>query len=131
MAELMAVPGGQAVATDQVLYNLTRRGIEFDLLPWCRVNEIPVMAYSPLEQGRLLRRPELASVARRYDATPAQVALAWLLRQDGLCVIPRAGNPAHVRDNHAALDLRLTADDLAELDRAFPAPRRQQPLEML
>jgi diketogulonate reductase-like aldo/keto reductase len=131
MAELMAVPGGQAVATDQVLYNLTRRGIEFDLLPWCRTNEIPVMAYSPLEQGRLLRRPELASVARRHDATPAQVALAWLLGQDGLSVIPRAGNPAHVRDNHAALDLRLTSDDLAELDRAFPAPRRQQPLEML
>jgi diketogulonate reductase-like aldo/keto reductase len=131
MAELMAVPGGDAVATDQVLYNLTRRGIEYDLLPWCRENGVPVMAYSPLEQGRLLTQPELATVARRHDATPAQVALAWVLRHDQLCVIPRAGRPAHVRENRAAVDIRLNDEDLAELDRAFPPPRHRQPLEVL
>jgi diketogulonate reductase-like aldo/keto reductase len=131
MGELMAVPGGDAVSTDQVLYNLTRRGIEYDLLPWCRENDVPVMAYSPLEQGRLLSQPELATVARRHDATPAQVALAWVLRHDELCVIPRAGKPLHVRENRAAVDLRLSDEDLAELDRTLPPPRHRQPLEVL
>ncbi len=131
MAELEGLPGGDAVAANQVLYNLTRRGIEFDLLPRCRERGIPVMAYSPIEQGRMLRHPALAKVAARHGATPAQVGLAWVLRQDGVMAIPKAGRPEHVRENRAALDLRLTADDLAELDRAFPPPARPQPLEML
>lgn len=131
MAELTRLPAGPAVATNQVLYNLTRRGIEYDLLPWSRERKIPIMAYSPIEQGRMLNHPTLQSVAARHGATAAQVALAWLLRQDGLMVIPKAGRPAHVRENRAALDLRLTEQDLAELNRAFPAPTRPVPLEML
>ncbi|HYH39642.1 MAG TPA: aldo/keto reductase [Azospirillum sp.] len=131
MEELAGVPGGEACATDQVLYNLTRRGIEFDLQPWCRRRGIPIMAYSPIEQGRMLNHPELRRVAGRHGATPAQVGLAWLLRQEGVIAIPKASSPGHVRENRAALDLRLTEQDLADLDRAFPPPRRAQPLEML
>ncbi len=131
MEELTALPGGSAVQTDQVLYNLTRRGIEHDLLPWCRERQLPIMAYSPIEQGRMLGHPGLENVAARHGATPAQAALAWLLRQDGLMVIPRAGTPEHVRENRAALDLRLTKMDLAELERAFPPPTEKRPLEML
>jgi len=131
MKELAGLPGGSAVATNQVLYNLTRRGIEFDLLPWCRQRSVPVMAYSPIEQGRMLGHHALRSVAERHDATPAQVALAWLLRQDGLMVIPKAGTLEHVRENSAAVDLRLTKKDLAELDSAFPPPTKKKPLEML
>jgi diketogulonate reductase-like aldo/keto reductase len=131
MEELVDLPGGTAVATNQVLYNLTRRGIEYDLLPWCRERGLPIMAYSPIEQGRLLGHRELQGVAARHGATPAQVALAWVLRQDGVNAIPRAGTPAHVRENRAALDLRLTEQDLAALDRAFPPPTGPRPLEML
>lgn len=131
MRELLRAAGGAAVATDQVLYNLTRRGIEFDLLPWCRERGIPIMAYSPIEQGRMLAHPALRAVAERRDATPAQVALAWLLRQEGIIAIPKASNAGHVRENHAALALHLTAEDLTDLDRAFPPPTRPQPLEML
>jgi diketogulonate reductase-like aldo/keto reductase len=131
MAELYGVPGGDAVATDQVLYNLTRRGPEYDLLPWCAEHCVPVMAYSPIEQGRLLGRPALVAVADRHRATPAQVALAWVLRREGTIAIPRSANPEHVRENAAARDIELTADDLAVLDAAFPPPRRPQPLEML
>jgi diketogulonate reductase-like aldo/keto reductase len=132
LEELVDLTGGEQVATDQVLYNLNRRGIEFDLLPWCRRSGLPVMAYSPIEQGRLLRHPGLLAVAARYPGvTPAQVALAWVLRQDGVCAIPRASKPAHVRENRAALDIRLTSQDLADLDRAFPPPTDKQPLAML
>jgi diketogulonate reductase-like aldo/keto reductase len=132
LEELVDLTGGEQVATDQVLYNLNRRGIEFDLLPWCRRSGLPVMAYSPIEQGRLLRHPGLLAVAARHPGvTPAQVALAWVLRQDGVCAIPRAGKPAHVRENRAALDIRLTSQDLADLDRAFPPPTHKQPLAML
>jgi diketogulonate reductase-like aldo/keto reductase len=131
MRELSAVPGGEAVATDQVLYNLSRRGIEWELLPWCRGRGIPVMAYSPVEQGRLFTAPGLQTVAARHGVGPARVALAWLLRQDGLIVIPKATDPNHVRENRAALDLPLTADDLADLDRAFPAPAEAKTLDML
>jgi diketogulonate reductase-like aldo/keto reductase len=131
MAELAALPGGQAVATNQVLYNLTRRGIEFDLLPECRRHVLPVMAYSPIEQGRMLLHPTLTSIATRHGATPAQIGLAWVLRQEGVITIPKAGRVAHIRDNRAALDLRLEPADLAELDRAFPPPRSPRPLEML
>jgi diketogulonate reductase-like aldo/keto reductase len=131
MEELVSLPGGDDVAADQVLYNLTRRGIEWDLLPWCQERRIPVMAYSPIEQGRLLRHPELRRVAARHNATPAQVALAWVLRVEGVIAIPRAGTQAHVRENRAALDIRLTGEDLAELDRAFPPPTGKRPLEMI
>jgi diketogulonate reductase-like aldo/keto reductase len=131
MAELARLPAGAAVATNQVLYNLTRRGIERDLVPWCRERRLPIMAYSPLEQTRLLGRPALADVAGRHGATPAQVALAWLLRRDGVIAIPKATTLAHVRDNRAALDLRLTEQDVAALERAFPPPAGPRPLEML
>jgi diketogulonate reductase-like aldo/keto reductase len=131
MEELAALADGSSVATDQVLYNLTRRGIEYDLLPWCRRCPIPIMAYSPIEQGRMLGQPVLRGVAERHGATPAQVALAWLLRQDGVLAIPKAGRAAHVRENRAALDVRLTKTDLADLDRAFPPPTGKRPLEML
>ncbi len=131
MQELDQLIGGADVATDQVLYNLTRRGIEFNLLPWCRERGIPVMAYSPIEQGRMLRSPDLQKIAARHQATPAQIALAWLLRLEKIIAIPRAGTPKHVRENRAALDLKLTSHDLKELDRAFPPPAEARPLEML
>ena len=131
MEELAALPGGGAVQTNQVLYNLGRRGIEFDLLPWCLERGVPIMAYSPIEQGRLAGRPELRAVAEGHGATPAQVALAWLLRQEGVIAIPKAGTEAHVRENRAALDLRLTEADIAALDRAFPPPTDKRPLAIL
>ena len=131
MDELVGLPGGSDVATDQVLYNLTRRGIEHDLLPWCQPRGVPIMAYSPIEQGRMLGRRELQKVAERHGATPAQVALAWVLRTEGVIAIPRAGKPDHVRENRGALHLNLTEGDFAELDRAFPLPRRKVQLEML
>ncbi len=135
MAEAAALPGGGAV-TNQVLYNLMNRGIAWDLLPWCRSRGIPVMAYSPFVSAppaltRLLGNAALKAVASRHAATPAQTALAWLLHQPGVVAIPKAVRPAHVRANRAAYDLVLTADDLAELDRAFPPPRKKVPLAML
>jgi diketogulonate reductase-like aldo/keto reductase len=131
MEELLALPGGDACATNQVLYNLRRRGIEYGLLPWCRGRGVPIMAYSPIEQGRLLRERTLTSVAVRHRATPAEIALAWALRQTDMMVIPKAANEEHVRENRAALDIALTDADLAELDHAFPPPRGPRPLELL
>jgi diketogulonate reductase-like aldo/keto reductase len=131
MEELVALPGGEQCATNQVLYNLKRRRIEYDLVPFCRARNIPIMAYSPIEQGRLLNVTVLKTVAERHGVTPAQVALAWLLRQPGTIVIPKATDPAHVRENMAALDLKLTDDDLAALDQAFPPPGKKYALEML
>lgn len=131
MEELWDLAGGRAVATNQVLYNLRRRGIEHDVLPWCRKRSIPIMAYSPVEQGRLLNHRALQAIAQAHDATPAQVALAWVMREDGIIAIPKAGTIAHVRENRAALDLRLSKDDLAALDQAFPPPAGARPLEML
>ncbi len=131
MKEWVALGGGAAVASNQVLYNLTRRGPEWDLLPWCRERGVTIMAYSPIEQGRMLGHKGLAEVAARHGATPAQVALAWLLRQDGMMVIPKATQAAHVRENLGALGLELTEDDLAALDRAFPPPKRRSSLGML
>lgn len=124
-----------AVATDQVLYNLMKRGIEFDLLPWCRQQGMPVMAYSPLEstgreQAALLGNPGLLAVAEAHGVTPAQVALAWVLHQEGVIAIPKAVDPVHLRANRAAADIRLSAEDLAALDRAFPPPRRRRALDM-
>jgi diketogulonate reductase-like aldo/keto reductase len=130
MAELWSL-GGDAVATNQVLYNLTRRGIEHDLVPACRKRHVPIMAYSPIEQGRLLRHRALKEIGDRHGVTPAQVALAWLLQQDGTIVIPKSSNDAHVRENRAAASVKLTAADLAALDQAFPPPKGPRALEML
>jgi len=129
--EAFALPGGGEIVTDQVLYNLQHRGIEWDLLPWCREHRMPIVAYSPIQQGKMLRDKQLKLVASRLDATPAQVALAWLLSQDGVVAIPKASNPAHVRENRAALELKLTKEDLTELDRAFSPPRKKTALAML
>ena len=131
MAELWSLKGGGACATNQVLYNLSRRGIEYDLVPACRKKHVPIMAYSPIEQGRLLRNGALNEIADRHDATAAQVALAWLLRQDGMIVIPKSSDDAHVHENRAATDVKLTAADLATLDKAFPPPKGPRSLEML
>jgi diketogulonate reductase-like aldo/keto reductase len=132
MEELVDLRGGDAVATNQVLYNLSRRGVEYDLLPSARQSGLSIMAYSPIEQGRLLGHPSLTAVAERHPgATPAQVALVWVLRDDGVCAIPQSGRLEHVRENRGALDLRLTSHDLADLDRAFPPPTRKQILAML
>ncbi|SDP87487.1 Aldo/keto reductase [Lentzea jiangxiensis] len=129
MRELTALPG--SCQTNQILYNLSRRGPEHDLLPWHASTGIPVMAYSPVEQGRLLDSPALASVAGRHGATPAQVALAWVLRLPHVNAIPKAGTAEHVRENARALELRLTTEDLADLDDAFPPPSGPTPLAVL
>ncbi len=131
MEELFALPGGDKCACNQVLYNLTRRGIEFDLTALCRARRIPIMAYSPIEQGRMLDHAALKAVGARHNATPAQVALAWIIRQDGMIAIPKAASAKHLRENRAAVDIVLSADDLAELDKAFPPPKRKRSLEML
>ena len=118
-----------ACATDQVLYNLEARGVEFDLLPWCRARGLPVMAYSPVGQGgKLLRNQILVEIARRHDATPAQIALAWVLRQPQVIAIPKAGDPAHVRANFEAVSLQLSKQDLSDLDSAFAPPTEKEPL---
>ena len=131
MKEWVGLAGGNTVAANQILYHLGRRGPEFELIPWCRDRRVAIMAYSPLDQGRILGNRALAEVAARHHATPAQVALAWLLRQDGMIVIPKATRLEHVRDNRGALDVKLDADDLAALDRAFPPPKGRTPLGML
>jgi diketogulonate reductase-like aldo/keto reductase len=128
MQALIGIPGGSGVSTDQVLYNLAYRGVEYDLMPWCERRGVPIMAYSPIEQGRVLDHAVLRSIAARHHATPAQVALAWVLRTGNVCAIPRASNPAHVQENLAALDVRLSASDRTDLDQAFPPPARKQPL---
>jgi diketogulonate reductase-like aldo/keto reductase len=118
-------------ATNQVLYNLSRRGIEWDVLPWCQQERIPVMAYSPIEQGRLLQNSALGEIATRLNITPAQVAIAWLLHQDNVVVIPKSSRRDRLQENHAALEMTLSQADLAALDEAFPPPTRSQPLAML
>ena len=131
MDELVGLAGGNRVAANQVLYNLSRRGIEWDLLPWCEARQIPLMAYSPIEQARLLRQPGLRNLAAKHGVTTAQLALAWLLRQDGVIAIPKASSRQHLEENFAALNLSLDAAVLAELDHLFPPPRHATPLEML
>ena len=130
MEDLLAA-GGRAVAANQVLYNLTRRGIEYDLMPWSAKHHVPIMAYSPIEQGRLARHRELGKIAEAHGATSAQIALAFVLGQPNVIAIPKSGNDAHVRDNRAAADIVLTPADLAALDAAFPPPRRKSSLEMI
>jgi diketogulonate reductase-like aldo/keto reductase len=129
MEKASALEGGNQIRVDQVLYNLQRRGIEWDLLPWCRQRGVVIMAYSPIEQGRLLGL--LQKVAARRGATAAQIALAWLLRNEDLVVIPKSGNPKHVRENFEALEINLTVEDIRELDKIFPPPSRPANLEML
>ena len=131
MEELMRLPSGRKVATNQVLYNLTRRGIEFDLLPRCVDRGIPVIAYSPLEQGRMLNDPVLVRIATEHGVSPAQIALAWVLRQPLVLAIPKASSPHHVNECQRALNVRLSPHDLADLDRVYPPPTHKSVLEML
>lgn len=131
MGEIVSIRKGNTCAVNQVLYNLSRRGVEFDLLPWCREHKVPVMAYSPIEQNRILNDRALVSIARRHGATPAQTALAWVLRNPGIIAIPKAGKVEHVRENAASLSVTLTPEDLAEFDAAFRPPTRKVHLEML
>lgn len=130
MEDLMAA-GGEACAANQVLYNLTERGVEFDLLPWLKDRGIATMAYSPLGQGELPPSAALDAISRRLGVTRFQVALAWVLRQPGVIAIPKAGSRPHVEANRGALDLHLTAEDLARIDEDFPPPRRKSRLAML
>jgi diketogulonate reductase-like aldo/keto reductase len=131
MVDLEPLSRGRAVTTNQVLYNLSRRAPEYDLLPWCRAHSIPIMAYSPIEQGRILHHPAVVEVAHRHRATTAQVALAWVLRFEDVNAIPRAATPEHVWENAAAAELQLTMADFIILDAAFPPPRDKVPLEVL
>ncbi|GAA3809546.1 aldo/keto reductase [Sphaerisporangium flaviroseum] len=130
MRELSQLAGSAGVQTDQVLYNLMRRGIEWDLLPWCLEYQIPIMSYSPIEQGELLSHPALRGVAERHDATPAQVALAWVIRHRNVNAIPKMATPGHVYQNRAAVGIDLSPNDLHVLNVAFPPPLHKVPLEM-
>lgn len=123
--------GGGVCATNQILYNLSRRGPEYDLLPWCARHGMPVMAYSPLEQGRLAGHAALRQIAEKHGISALAVALAWVLRRDGVIAIPKAARADHVRENAAALEVGLDAADLAALDSAFPPPTSKRPLEIL
>jgi len=131
MRSLWQVPGGRSAQTDQVLYNLARRGIEWDLVPWLRERRVALMAYSPIEQGRLLRQRELIAFARQRAVTPAQVALAWLLAKDGVIAIPKTGSRERLEENAGALGKSLSAADMEELDRLFPPPAGPSPLAMI
>lgn len=131
MVELFDTPGGEHCAANQVLYNLARRGPEFDLLPWQAERRVPTMAYCPIEQARLPRDGALAAIAKARGLTPFQIALAWVLRRPGVIAIPKAAREAHVRENRAALDVVLTADELSALEHDFPPPKRKRPLEMI
>ncbi|MGN6769963.1 MAG: aldo/keto reductase [Rhizobiaceae bacterium] len=131
MEELLGIDGAAAVQTNQILYNLSSRGIEYDLVPWSNERGIPLMAYSPVNQGSLGRERSLQAIADRHGATATRIALVWVLRRKGVIAIPKAVEPDHVRQNRAALDIELDEADLAELDRAFPPPRRKEPLAMI
>jgi diketogulonate reductase-like aldo/keto reductase len=131
LAEVVTIAGGDAVQTDQVLYNLAHRGIEFDLLPWCRDWGMPVMAYSPIDRGSLVSKDVVVEIAEKHDATPAQVALGWVLRQDDVCAIAKAAIPEHVRENRVAVDLQLDNEDLKLIAEVFPPPTKPQPLEII
>ena len=130
MKELAGLPKGVGCASNQVLYHLGSRGIEWQLLDTCRKANVMVMAYSPLGQGPLLRKPALKKIADKHGVDPAAIALAWVLRQPGVVAIPKAVRPEHVRANMQALDVKLDADDLKALDTAFPPPQRATPLDM-
>lgn len=131
MEEIYALPEGNNCAANEILYNLTRRGIEYDLLPWCRKNHLPLIAYSPIEQGRLLNHSGLKAIADKHAATPSQIALAWVYRYPNIIAIPQTSSLEHVEENFKSLSIRLTEEDLAELDRYFPAPTQKKRLEMI
>ena len=132
MKELFDIENGSACTANQVLYHVGKRAIESDLLPWSQKNKMPIMAYSPVGHGRgLLENPTLKKIAKRHNATPAQIALAWVLREPDVIAIPKASSEKHVRDNARSIDIELTKVDLADLDRAFPPPESKQPLPML
>ena len=131
LIDLWQIPSGSDVQTDQVLYNLARRSPEYNLLPWCREQDLPVMSYAPFGQGDLLSHPAVRGVAERNDITPAQVALAWVLRQPLVSAIPKSGSIARVHENAGAAAIRLSPQDLTELDVAFPPPIEAGPLETL
>ena len=131
MEEAWGLAHGKEIATNQILYNLTRRSVEFELLPWLRERHVPVMAYSPVEQGRLVKHPKLAAIAKERQATPAQIALAWLLAQPEVIAIPKAADVKHVEENRAAADMELTPKEMAALDGVFPRPKSRKSLEML
>jgi len=132
MEELFAIENGRNCSVNQVLYNLEHREIEFDLLPWSQKNKIPIMAYSPVGHDRgLLENKTLTKLAKRHDATSAQIALAWVLRQPGVIAIPKASNEKHVRENARSIKIKLTEEDFVELDREFPPPKSKKSLPML
>ncbi|MCD8178739.1 MAG: aldo/keto reductase [Tannerellaceae bacterium] len=131
MEEFYAIPGGNTCTANEVVYNITRRGIEYDLIPWCREHNIPVIAYSPVEQGRLAKHPVLTEIARRHNATSTQIALAWVVRNPGIIAIPKAASVNHVQENCQSLTIELTKEDLIRIDNAFPSPTRKMPLDML
>ncbi|SCX31181.1 Glyoxal reductase [Agrobacterium sp. DSM 25558] len=131
MEELFSFTEGKNCAVNQVLYNLSRRGPEYDLLPWCQNHGVPLMAYLPIQQGQLLKNHELIRIAKAYQATPAQVALAFLLDRDGVMAIPKSANPERVTENRGATDLDISDDDWAALDAEFPPPTQKVPLDML
>jgi diketogulonate reductase-like aldo/keto reductase len=132
MKELWAIENGTDCAANQVLYNLENREIEFGLLDWSANNKVPIMAYSPVGHGRgLLENAILNKIANRHDATTSQIALAWVLRQPGVIAIPKASNEKHVRDNAQSIEIKLTDEDLTDLDREFPPPKSKRPLPML
>lgn len=131
MEEIFALEQGKNCAANEILYNLSRRGVEFALLPWCEQHGIPVIAYSPIEQGRILSNKTLSLVAERHRATPAQIALAWILKRPGVVAIPKSGSVAHVRENAGSLEVKLTEEDMVMLNNTFPAPKRKIPLEVL
>ncbi|AXK40655.1 aldo/keto reductase [Crenobacter cavernae] len=131
MDELYELLDGERCQTDQVLYNLTRRGPEYDLMPWARERRMPIMAYSPIEQGRVPADGALADIAAKHGVSPYQVALSWVIRDDNVIAIPKAARAEHVAENRAALDLVLDEEDLTALDAEFPAPDYKMPLEML
>jgi diketogulonate reductase-like aldo/keto reductase len=130
MKEAESLPGGKEIVTNQVLYNLMRRGIEWDLLPWCKERGIPIMAYSPIEQRAFVDESKLDDLAVKYNATSTQIALSWLLHRDNVISIPKATNPDHVQENRAALDIELTKENLQQLDRVYKPPSRKMSLAM-
>jgi diketogulonate reductase-like aldo/keto reductase len=131
MEDLFSVPGGNNCAANQVLYNLCRRGPEYDLLPWCQSHGVPIMAYSPIEQGRILSNHELIRIAKAYQATPAQIALAFLLEREGVMPIPKSSNPDRVTENQGATALEISDEDWMALDAEFPPPNSKVPMEMI
>lgn len=122
MERIITLPHGKDCAANQVLYNLKDRGIEYDLIPWSEQNHIPIMAYTPLGKGRLRNHKTLIEIARRHDATPTQIMLAWVMRTQNVIAIPKASSIAHVEDNARSLDISLTEEDLSDIDKAFPTP---------